>query len=903
VVIGTELEERQSVIASSEDLSSLLRRLRQRAQPLIDRMPEVPRVKALLSTDGGVCPRDGSALTFDPWSPQAHRCPRCGNAYDGERHYRHWARFQHLWLSERAAHLATVGAFTGDARCVERASRILHAYFDLYFELPNQDNVLGPTHLFFSTYLESLWLLNILAAATMLREAGKLEQDQIDGVDRIADEAANVIGEFNEGFSNRQTWHAAALTAVASWFGDEELARTSIEGRTGLLGHLADGFGEDGTWYEGENYHLFALRGLLTGLTWARSLGAELLEDPDVASHMKAALLAPALTALPDLTFPARKDSRFGVSLGQPMYLEEWEVGRGLLGDEDPVIGGWLHALYQVPAQPAMTFDSYLHEAGESPPTQRSRSDLSWWALLAMPATLGEGTPWKPVSRYFRSQGLAVLRRDDRYVSLECGGHGGGHGHPDRLHLTVHANGVHWLPDFGTGSYVSRDLFWYRSTLAHNAPMLDGADQRGGDATCEMFDAGSEWSWARGRFDAFDRTVVMGSRYLIDVVTFSDAHPHQMDLPWHLTGNIEVVSPGRWETATDALATEFVHDAERFVPAGTGPYLVEVVNGEKSCRAQLIIEGQLIRARAPGAPGSGDAPFLVTRGSGNLVRVVTVLDLSGERSVRGVAMTGDVVEVTHATVDRHTPLLEGWQIDSGEKIVKLLGPIRQERPADPIITRERVDRPEAIAVWVDSAPLLDGTPRGFVVSDPLTLDTELQYRRSEEPYTSPEELSATVYLNWSEDELFVMVDVVKQDVVLRPSDAPPLGFDNEVDDIHSDGVQLYFAQHTMMLGLLVVPVEGGDGLRVLETGGVTADPSRIRGKWKRTPEGYRVTLGIRAGFSLSEKDTLECDVIINEMRQGRTRRAGQLVWSGGAGWVYLRGDRQDRASFGVLRLV
>src|SRR5256885_13563329 len=45
-----------------------------------------------------------------------------------------------------------------------------------------------------------------------------------------------------------------------------------------------------------------------------------------------------------------------------------------------------------------------------------------------------------------------------RYVSLECGQLGGGHGHPDRLHFTLHAGGVHWLADPGTGSYVARDV-------------------------------------------------------------------------------------------------------------------------------------------------------------------------------------------------------------------------------------------------------------------------------------------------------------------------------------------------------------------------------------------------------------------------------------------------------------
>ena len=92
---------------------------------------------------------------------------------------------------------------------------------------------------------------------------------------------------------------------------------------------------------------------------------------------------------------------------------------------------------------------------------------------------------WHPPSTLIESQGLAVLRDGDRYASLECGTSGGGHGHADRLHLTLHADGIHWLPDPGTGSYVTSDLFWYRSTLAHNAPRLDGADQPRADAQCE----------------------------------------------------------------------------------------------------------------------------------------------------------------------------------------------------------------------------------------------------------------------------------------------------------------------------------------------------------------------------------------------------------------------------------
>src|SRR4029077_13080310 len=110
-----------------------------------------------------------------------------------------------------------------------------------------------------------------------------------------------------------------------------------------------------GMWYEGENYHLFALRGLLTGVAWARLAGVDIFAEPKLSARVRAALLAPALTALPDFTFPARKDSRFGVSLAQPAYLELWEIGLARLGSGEQGAGSrdlesWLAVLYQASA-------------------------------------------------------------------------------------------------------------------------------------------------------------------------------------------------------------------------------------------------------------------------------------------------------------------------------------------------------------------------------------------------------------------------------------------------------------------------------------------------------------------------------------------------------------------------
>src|SRR5260370_33802635 len=131
------------------------------------------------------------------------------------------------------------------------------------------------------------------------------------------------------------------------------------------------------------------------------------------------------------------------------MDLELWEVGRAeLRGGASAELASWLSALYGAPAPTPELYEAYLHEAplGPTPaPLPASRRALSWWALLFMPPALpADAAPCAPPTVLVESQGLAVLRAGPRYVSLECGAFAAGHGHPDRLHLTLHADGLHW---------------------------------------------------------------------------------------------------------------------------------------------------------------------------------------------------------------------------------------------------------------------------------------------------------------------------------------------------------------------------------------------------------------------------------------------------------------------------
>ncbi len=881
---------------------TLRARLVERAQPVLDRMPPVPDAKAQLSQDGGVCPADGAQLAFDPWNPHAHRCPTCGITYSDARHHAHWARAQHLWLAERAAHLATVHALTGDAHAAQRAREMLAAYYDRYHRSPNRDNVLGPSHLFFSTYLESIWILDFIAAAHLLRVCGALHDTDIDAISAIADEAATIIGEFDEGMSNRQTWNSAALTAIAVWFGDEDLAATAVTGRHGLLGHLADGFRADGMWHEGENYHLFAMRGLLLGLQWAAVAGIDLLDDDELAAHLGVALMAPAVTALPDHTFPARKDARFGVSLAHPAYIECWEAGLTLLGTRAPdELPQWLDTLYRTSTRPALTYDAYLHEAGETVPPHRTRADLSWWAAWMMQPTLPAAVPLPaPVIRncVLDAQGLALLRHGDRYVSLECIGGGDGHGHPDRLHLTVHADGVHWLADPGAGSYVTRDLFWYRSTLAHNAPRLDGVDQSPGDqARCTAFDVKGSWASVTGRWGPVQRTIVTGPRWIVDVTTLESPEARVLELPWHLAGQLTVVTEGSWRRVDDGH--EFVSDMEEFVPTTPGPMLVRAMLGDRTLALHLAGDATLLRVNGPGLPGGPRAPFVMQRVSGTTARLAAVIDPTG--SVTAIAIGADEVVVHEGGVSTVVRVAVPETVVTSDRERTVLAGARAPARVTPAILGQRPARSSAVAMRVADAPALDGSLDGFDLAESLALDDELCYFRSEEPYPGANQFAAQAWVNWDLDTLYVAVEVITPTMVLRAPDAPSLRLDNEPDDIHSDGIQVYCRLASdPVLGWLIRP---WDDALLARTIGPNPAAVALQGGWERTPDGYRITAAIPCdGLGHDMHAAVHFDVLVNEMRNDRVRRAGQLAWSGGPGWVYLRGDRHDPSRLGVLEL-
>ena len=98
-----------------------------------------------------------------------------------------------------------------------------------------------------------------------------------------------------------------------------------------------------------------------------------------------------------------------------------------------------------------------------------------------------------PTSRCFTDVGSYIMASEQDHVFIDCGPVGyadrGGHGHNDCLSFEAYLDGVSLITDSGTyvytASYEERNAF--RSTAAHNTPVINGEEQNRFVSDAELF--------------------------------------------------------------------------------------------------------------------------------------------------------------------------------------------------------------------------------------------------------------------------------------------------------------------------------------------------------------------------------------------------------------------------------
>jgi hypothetical protein len=879
LVSAEDLLGRRSVATGA--LAPLADGLRADLEPLIARTPEVPKEKARLS--------------------------RAGEADQRFRLY-----FDQLWLAERMLHASLLGVLLDDRHARTLAVTVLDAYADQYLRYPNRDNVLGPSRPFFSTYLESIWLLQLVVALDLLETGAPPEEIGELGArvrDRLVAPSAALIASYDEGMSNRQVWNNAALAAAGILLGDDTLVESALFGRSGLHEHLERALLSDGSWYEGENYHFFAHRGLWYCVQIAGRYGHAL--PPELERRFREGFAAPFRTLLPDLTFPARRDSQYAVSVRQPRFAESCELG--IARNDDERLIGMLARLYDpdIPRGDTGRARTSADVERNLPATGLTRADLSWRSLLFAREHLPQLVPSALESELLPAQGIGVLRRNDGtlYVALDYGHSGGGHGHPDRLNLLLSDGDVRLFDDPGTGSYVDPSLHWYRSTLAHTAPLVDGRSQPAVDGRLLAFEDRGEAGWISAAAPlASDlrvrRSVVLVEDYLIDLLEWEGDTVHEVALPWHGVDLVNELDEPLARAPHPITRGETREDGFGFL---SDIALVHATDGMQRVRGQFA--GRALRgwvfahpestwwsARAPDVPTrSGLVPLLLVRRSAQRGQYVCVWTWRGRDAIASVQSDGTSVrvELRDGAFDQHSWDLAGWYIEHepmhGSAKHRNLAPPGQGRAARAVLGGMREGEEDT---GVSQSPAAEETPSDSHALPATFVLDEANYRRSEESWSEAGCPTATVIVATTRrDTLAINVDVSHVHRCFVPLDTEnPL--DNEPAAINGAGVQLYAVAGVCKGGWLLVPDPGSRDVGVLAIEGWEKGLT-VSARWQPTQSGYAIVAEVALPAGTTEASL---DVIVNETAPGRERRRGQLVLSGARReFVYLRGDRHDVA--------
>jgi hypothetical protein len=573
------------------------------------------------------CPDHATQLEYDPARPHAHRCPVDGRIFSGEPYDGAWRYLTHMRLAQGAHATALRWLASAEAACLAHVRAVLLGYAARYAAYQPHGEHAGKGRVMGQSLDEAVWSIALSWAYDAVRDAlAPDERRQIEeGLLRPA--AAHLLGQRFRRVHNIECWHLAALASLGVVLADQACIAAALDEHAGFPAQLEGGVLADGWWWEGSPaYHFYALQALLIGALALRHVRPEMLAH----ARLRAMLDAPTELARADLSLPALNDCWFGVS------------ARGELARRAALYEtAW--TLWRDPAHAALL--ARLYAAGEP---RRSTE-----ALLFGPEVLPAPAAVLPASRLFEASGYIVLRHgtgvpDERWLLLKFGPHGGGHGHPDKLSLDLHAFGKRLSPDLGTPGYgIPLNRTWYRHTLAHNTVLLDSLPQPPATGTLVRFappeqgdfavaDARVAWPAEAPepyRGAAVRRCVLWKSPdeatgrplYFIDLVQVRCPTPRQIDLAWHHTGALEL--PGLAPLGTPLSGEGYAHlTSIRQLRAAQWHAIWRLGDCGTQCFAADPPGATLLAAEAPYNPASERMPLLLRRVSAAQASFVAVYE-------------------------------------------------------------------------------------------------------------------------------------------------------------------------------------------------------------------------------------------------------------------------------------
>ncbi len=492
------------------------------------------------------CKKDGARLRTV--SPTEHECTVCGAVYSGWPYDDVVLDRAHNRLSTGLRALGLMYQIHGDRRYAERGREILLAYAERYTQYPLHNihgkEAVGGGRVGPQTLDESTWLIPMCQGADLIWDTLS-EADRRAAANGLFRPAAEVIRQHRMGVHNIQCWKNSAVGLVGLLLDDPVLVADAVASPHGFQAQVAQGISADGQWYEGAwGYHFYTMMAVLPLAEAGERCGLGLYAYTADGRSLQGLFDAPLDLAMPNLILPAFNDSGLANVRGQARF---YELALARYGDPryaaviDPKRRGGVENLF----------------TGVEP--------------LPEPPARARG------SRNFPESGYAILEhgsaRDAAWLCLKYGPHGGGHGHPDKLNVSLYARGLLLGLDPGTAAYgVPVQKEWFRTTLAHNTLVVDETCQKPAEGKCLAFGTDPAQGLSAALAEAgpiypgvtYRRAVGLFGEDLVLLVDLIEADSERtFDLAWHNAGTWASPPVGESLTMPGKIGYMHLHDMVR----------------------------------------------------------------------------------------------------------------------------------------------------------------------------------------------------------------------------------------------------------------------------------------------------------------------------------------------------
>ena len=551
------------------------------------------------------CPDHAAELIFDEHTPHMHACPIDNRVWSGVPFDDAWLWTANRRLAQRAFRLALLWRLDGDAAHLAKAREILVDYARIYPDIHSERDAPSVGKITHHAMDESVWAIPIAWACHWVWPDLDEADRSLLQRDLLAAAAVHIESQRVPRIHNYENWLNAALATIGTALGDKELVRRVTEETFGVTDQLARGVLDDGHWYEGaSSYHYFTL-GAALALAMAREGQIDDLRGNPILRQM---FEAPLRIAFPDDYIPAINDCWYHSRVTD-------EVGHGIPTGPAfyEIASGWY---------PSPEFGAVLTRSYQDAP----RSSVE--ALLYGPDTVSEAPSPERTESNENASGFAILRPQlpldyEGQLLLKYGPHGGGHGHADKLALSIYGGGDRWGADLGTPGYgIAINDSWYRHTLSHSSIVIEGEAQPPATGEALRFRpvsgapfgiADAQVVWEQGPYAAvYARRVVLARHGYFVVLTRVEAPvERKVHVVFHHAGTFCA-----WPEETSYPAdlpdnASYAHLSEALAwPSGSGTTIrIEAPVGDETKTALTIATSplagsQLITACSPGNPAS-----------------------------------------------------------------------------------------------------------------------------------------------------------------------------------------------------------------------------------------------------------------------------------------------------------